>query len=207
MLSVKFQKRNLWWTIENSSTLENFVSFFYGFSVVRDPQNHEGLTPQHNFKTYFQSISIFSLPKHNYCYFTWFEMKLLKGFFDIISILVFYVCPISGAGSECSLADFAKDLGDSLTFTTRDGIELQVVVKGRQRHPTILFLHGFPDCWLSWKNQIPFFVNRGYRTAALSLRGYAESDKPKGRAEFFESKKKHKSNCKNCDVKGLEKLR
>lgn len=44
----------------------------------------------------------------------------------------------------------------------------------------ILFLHGFPEFWYSWRHQIPEFA-RDYKVVALDLRGYNESDRPQAR--------------------------
>ncbi|MGH3803827.1 MAG: alpha/beta fold hydrolase, partial [Pseudonocardiaceae bacterium] len=44
--------------------------------------------------------------------------------------------------------------------------------------PLVLFLHGFPDCWWTWRNQLPHFAAAGYRAVAMDLRGYGASDKP-----------------------------
>lgn len=44
--------------------------------------------------------------------------------------------------------------------------------------PLVLFLHGFPECWWAWRNQLPAVAAAGYRAVALDLRGYGASDKP-----------------------------
>ncbi|MGZ4809819.1 MAG: alpha/beta fold hydrolase [Thermoanaerobaculia bacterium] len=44
--------------------------------------------------------------------------------------------------------------------------------------PTVLLLHGFPEFWYSWRNQIPALVRAGFRTIAIDLRGYGDSSKP-----------------------------
>lgn len=44
--------------------------------------------------------------------------------------------------------------------------------------PVILFLHGFPELWYSWRHQIPALASLGYRTVAPDLRGYGDSDAP-----------------------------
>lgn len=44
--------------------------------------------------------------------------------------------------------------------------------------PVILFLHGFPELWYSWRYQITAFASLGYRAVAPDLRGYGDSDSP-----------------------------
>lgn len=43
-----------------------------------------------------------------------------------------------------------------------------------------LFLHGFPECWYSWRAQLPLLASLGYRAWAPDLRGYGETDRPSG---------------------------
>jgi pimeloyl-ACP methyl ester carboxylesterase len=43
-----------------------------------------------------------------------------------------------------------------------------------------LLLHGFPEFWYSWRHQIPFLAQQGFRVLAPDLRGYNESDRPPG---------------------------
>ena len=46
--------------------------------------------------------------------------------------------------------------------------------------PLVLLLHGFPDFWYGWRRQIPALAAAGFRVVAPDLRGYAQSDKPRG---------------------------
>lgn len=43
----------------------------------------------------------------------------------------------------------------------------------------LLFLHGFPEFWYSWRHQLAFFGGR-HDCIAPDLRGYGETDKPAG---------------------------
>ncbi len=43
----------------------------------------------------------------------------------------------------------------------------------------VLFVHGFPDIWYSFRHQMHALAPR-YRTAAMDLRGYNQSDQPAG---------------------------
>lgn len=41
----------------------------------------------------------------------------------------------------------------------------------------VLLLHGFPDCWLSFRHQIAL-LSEHFRVIALDLKGFGDSDKP-----------------------------
>ncbi|XP_047318130.1 epoxide hydrolase A-like [Impatiens glandulifera] len=41
--------------------------------------------------------------------------------------------------------------------------------------PIVLFLHGFPELWYTWRHQIPFVASAGYRAVAPDLRGYGDT--------------------------------
>ena len=43
----------------------------------------------------------------------------------------------------------------------------------------VILLHGFPECWYSWRHQLPVLGER-YHVVAPDMRGYNLSDKPKG---------------------------
>lgn len=44
--------------------------------------------------------------------------------------------------------------------------------------PLILLLHGFPEFWWSWREQLVGLAAAGYRAVAVDLRGYGATDKP-----------------------------
>ncbi|HET6729362.1 MAG TPA: alpha/beta hydrolase [Jiangellaceae bacterium] len=47
--------------------------------------------------------------------------------------------------------------------------------------PLVLLLHGFPEFWWAWRDQLPSLAAAGWRMAAMDLRGYGGSDKtPQG---------------------------
>lgn len=56
------------------------------------------------------------------------------------------------------------------------GVSLHVVECGEG--PAVLFCHGFPDTWRSWRRQMEAVSNSGYRAIALDTRGYGESTGP-----------------------------
>jgi len=50
--------------------------------------------------------------------------------------------------------------------------------------PLIVLLHGFPEFWYSWRHQIPALARAGFHVIAPDLRGYNESAKPAGVANY-----------------------
>lgn len=58
--------------------------------------------------------------------------------------------------------------------------KLHYVESGCKDQPLVLLLHGFPDCWLSWRYQIPE-LSKNFRVVAVDLKGFGDSDKPSWR--------------------------
>ncbi|KAK4282766.1 hypothetical protein QN277_014104 [Acacia crassicarpa] len=57
-----------------------------------------------------------------------------------------------------------------------NGIKMHVAEKGEG--PVVLFLHGFPELWYSWRHQILALSSLGYRAIAPDLRGYGDTEAP-----------------------------
>ncbi|SOD71896.1 pimeloyl-ACP methyl ester carboxylesterase [Jatrophihabitans sp. GAS493] len=57
-----------------------------------------------------------------------------------------------------------------------NGIALHVAELGAG--PMVLMLHGFPQFWWTWRQQMIDLADAGFRAVAVDLRGYGSSDKP-----------------------------
>lgn len=57
------------------------------------------------------------------------------------------------------------------------GIRLHYVEAGDHQKPLIVCIHGFPECWFSWRHQLQH-LSQNYWVVAVDLRGYGDSDKP-----------------------------
>jgi pimeloyl-ACP methyl ester carboxylesterase len=73
------------------------------------------------------------------------------------------------------------------TITTRqiqaNGLSFTIDEAG-QGEDIALFLHGFPESRHSWREQLPLLASLGWRAVAPDLRGYGDSDRPKGREPY-----------------------
>ena len=76
---------------------------------------------------------------------------------------------------------YASGMAVEHRFVETNGVRLHCAVDGDG--PLVILLHGFPECWYSWRHQIAALAPR-FRVVAPDLRGYNESDKPEGIAAY-----------------------
>ncbi len=62
-------------------------------------------------------------------------------------------------------------------FAENDGVKIHFVSLGDG--PLMVLLHGFPDYWYTWRDQMDTLA-KSHQVVAIDLRGYNKSDKPKG---------------------------
>jgi pimeloyl-ACP methyl ester carboxylesterase len=69
-------------------------------------------------------------------------------------------------------------------FRTIDagGAKIRVAVEGAGQ--LVLMVHGFPESWFSWRHQMGPVAQAGFTAAAIDVRGYGGSDKPKAVADY-----------------------
>ena len=63
-------------------------------------------------------------------------------------------------------------------MVTVDGLDLHLAEAGPPDGPTVLLLHGFPECWYSWRHQLTALGAEGFHVVAPDQRGYARSGAP-----------------------------
>ncbi len=79
------------------------------------------------------------------------------------------------AGLARAEDDFMTKVTDK--YVDSNGVKIHYVTAGKG--PLIVFIHGFPDFWYSWHNQMEGLMS-DYTVCALDTRGYNLSDKPEG---------------------------
>ena len=57
-----------------------------------------------------------------------------------------------------------------------NGINMRVAERGTG--PLVLFCHGWPESWYSWRHQLAAVAAAGYRAVAPDMRGYGGTDAP-----------------------------
>jgi len=62
-------------------------------------------------------------------------------------------------------------------YADNEGVKIHYVSMGEG--PLAVMIHGFPDFWYSWRNQMEA-LSKTHKVVAVDLRGYNKSDKPEG---------------------------
>lgn len=65
-----------------------------------------------------------------------------------------------------------------------NGIQLSLYSAGPEQGPVVWLLHGFPECWYSWRHQISALSQAGYRVYVPEMRGYGSSSAPQDPAQY-----------------------
>ena len=61
-------------------------------------------------------------------------------------------------------------------FVETNGIRMHIAEQGSG--PLVILLHGFPECWYSWRHQLDALAAAGYHVVAPDMRGYGQTDRP-----------------------------
>jgi pimeloyl-ACP methyl ester carboxylesterase len=76
----------------------------------------------------------------------------------------------------CTAEVRAEDFGEE-GYADSGGVKIHYVTVGKG--PLLVLLHGFPDYWYTWRDQMPELAKH-FQVVAVDLRGYNKSDQPKG---------------------------
>jgi pimeloyl-ACP methyl ester carboxylesterase len=61
-------------------------------------------------------------------------------------------------------------------FIDTNGISMHIAEEGEG--PLVVLCHGFPECWYSWRHQLPALAAAGYHGVAPDQRGYGQTTRP-----------------------------
>src|SRR6188472_2709183 len=87
------------------------------------------------------------------------------------------VTPTSPINAGSDLREGYAEVGDATLHYVEAG-----------EGPLVVLLHGFPEFWYGWRQQIAPLVQAGFRVVAPDLRGYNLSSKPEGFRDYTADK-------------------
>ena len=68
-------------------------------------------------------------------------------------------------------------------YADSNGVKIHFAALGKPSAPLIVMIHGFPDFWYTWRDQMDA-LSKDYYAVAIDQRGYNLSDKPKGVEQY-----------------------
>lgn len=83
--------------------------------------------------------------------------------------------PVAPAAVEASVE---SQLLPGIQFLTVESNGIRMRVASMGEGPVVLFAHGWPESWYSWRHQIKAVADAGFRALAPDMRGYGETDAP-----------------------------
>ena len=94
------------------------------------------------------------------------------------ALVVFAFVSLMASGSL-----FAQDVFDRVQHGTVDNAGVKIHYATLGKGPLIVMVHGFPDFWYSWRDQMAA-LSDSFQVVAIDQRGYNLSDKPKGQEQY-----------------------
>jgi epoxide hydrolase 4 len=97
-----------------------------------------------------------------------------------MKLKLFALLAIVAIGSIAQAKD-ALDIDKRVThgYADSNGVKIHYAALGKKSKPLIVMIHGFPDFWYTWRDQMQA-LSKDYYVVAMDQRGYNLSDKPKG---------------------------
>lgn len=92
--------------------------------------------------------------------------------FSVLAFFIFCLQPLSASAAEATVSHGWIDI---------NGVNIHYVSAGHGE--PIIFVHGFPEFWLAWENQIQE-LSKDHKVIAIDMRGFNLSSKPKGKSQY-----------------------
>ncbi len=69
------------------------------------------------------------------------------------------------------------------SLVLKSGLKMRVARAGPSDAPLVVMMHGFPECWYSWRHQLRS-LSDSFDCVAPEMRGYGQTDAPRGVANY-----------------------
>jgi pimeloyl-ACP methyl ester carboxylesterase len=63
-----------------------------------------------------------------------------------------------------------------------NGLSFHIAESGHG--PLVLLCHGFPECWYSWRHQLPALAEAGFHAVAPDMRGFGQTEAPEDIGDY-----------------------
>ncbi len=95
----------------------------------------------------------------------------------VLTTLLLAACGTPEAPTQTASEEAPEAAEITFGFADSNGVKIHYAEAGSG--PLVVFIHGFPDFWYSWRHQMEG-LSDNYRVVAIDQRGYNKSDSPDG---------------------------
>ncbi|MEZ6144659.1 MAG: alpha/beta fold hydrolase [Planctomycetaceae bacterium] len=88
--------------------------------------------------------------------------------------LITLLATLSLASFLVTVSTYADELGEE-GYADSNGVKIHYVTAGEG--PLLVMIHGFPDYWYTWREQMPALAAH-FKVVAIDQRGYNKGDNP-----------------------------
>jgi epoxide hydrolase 4 len=105
--------------------------------------------------------------------------KLRATFFALLTIPALLIGATMNNDAHANQTITAENIRQFVTegFVENDSVKIHYAALGQG--PLVILIHGHPDFWYGWRNQMPALAQK-YQVVAIDQRGFHKSDQPKG---------------------------
>ncbi len=104
-----------------------------------------------------------------------------------LRLFILYTCVTAGLGMSTAWslvrAEISKEFEEKVSHHYAQNGDTSIHYASLGEGPLLVFIHGFPDFWYSWREQMQH-LSAHYRTIALDQRGYNRSGQPEGTEQY-----------------------
>lgn len=93
----------------------------------------------------------------------------------LLGLLAWMAPSATRAAADTTLLEIESQVSHG--YATNNGVRIHYAHMGQG--PLVVMIHGFPDCWLTWRVQMKA-LSADHEVVAIDQRGYNLSDRPKG---------------------------
>ncbi len=93
-------------------------------------------------------------------------------------------CPDTSSPVEGIFFSFVEANGILHRLASTEPVLLHHGMPHQKRYPLVLFLHGFPESWYSWRFQLLFLKDLPFLPVAPDMRGYGSTSQPAATEDY-----------------------
>jgi pimeloyl-ACP methyl ester carboxylesterase len=100
----------------------------------------------------------------------------------LILTMALMVMSMIGCAPKEETEKESNSMEPTMRMIKSNGLDMRIAEMGEG--PLVIFVHGWPESWYSWRHQLPALAAAGYHAVAPDMRGYGKTDAPENVEDY-----------------------